>query len=653
MFRPSRMAKVNVLVFSRYLGELTQRLGESGVIHLVNAADESRQKLLRKLDTGNDVRSITQMITRCDVLLDALGIELNDAPPASAPTLSQDEISELFEKIDRLYRQGADRVATLIARHTGLDQTSREVAGFPLQSLRVETLRNLSQLHIEAGSLDEESFVRARAALSEDAIFIQYPEEPGQVLVLTSRRRHFAVDDTLGKFGFKRIELPECLTSGTAAEKQAALRGELEELRREINQARLSIVALGEEYGGVLLAIRRQLRSLLTVREAQGMFGRARQLYCISGWVPMEALPRLQKLVDDTTAGTGIIEVSEADQALKEGTTDGSDVPVQLTDNTIVRPFRALVTNFGMPNYRELDPSFFVGITFLIMFGYMFGDLGQGAVLALTGTCVFLRKSFSRTIRDYGLLLLFCGISAMFFGLLYGSVFGNEELLKPLWVSPSPLHSDIPKLLISAVGIGVVFLSVSLIINIINHFRIRKFYDGTMDKCGFVGLFFYWACLFAAGRMVFTGSVSGWNLLLIAAPLLLIFLKGPIYNLIHHRSVGNEEDSAFNVLLEGVIEIMETLTGYLSGTISFVRVGAYAISHAALCLAIYSIMNMFNDLPGGTVVKLLISIGGNIIIIAFEGMVAAIQCIRLEYYELFSRYFQGGGVPYQPFKIKE
>ncbi|MBO7740921.1 MAG: hypothetical protein J6S21_00040, partial [Victivallales bacterium] len=344
---------------------------------------------------------------------------------------------------------------------------------------------------------------------------------------------------------------------------------------------------------------------------------------------------------------------SSADEVMAESGGDASQVPVQLSDNAFIRPFRSLVTSFAMPNYRELDPSFFVGITFLIMFGYMFGDVGQGAVLAGAGLFLRLRRSLPQNLRDYGFMLIGCGISAMIFGVLYGSVFGYEELIPHLWVSPSPLHSGIPQLLATSVGIGVIFLSVSLIINIINHYRVKQYLEGSLDKCGLVGLIFYWACLGAAAQVVLTGSISGWTALFIVIPLVLIFLGHPIINLVKHRSIAAHGDSVSNVIINSMIEILETFTGYLSGTFSFVRVGAYAISHAALCLAVYSIMNMLSDVPGGIVLQILVAVIGNIFVIGFEGMVAAIQCVRLEYYELFSRFFRGGGIAYKPFKIRK
>lgn len=653
MFQPDRMSKVNILVFSRYLGALTEALGRSGLIHLVSACQQEGAKMLKRLDVDNDLRSVENSLARCRVLLEALGVEESDVAPVMKH-ISRDETGELFETIDHRYREYADRIAGLISQQGELQRDSQRLSAMPFQDLEGAPLRSLSQLCVLAGTMSEENFLRARQTLSGSAVFVQSQAEPQQLLVLTTRRRHFAVADMLGKFGFRKFDFPAEVEAGTIADKRAQMESRMDELRRELNRVRLAVVQLGEEYGGVLLAIRRQLESLVAVRRAQGYFGQARQLYCICGWLPAAALPKLQQIVDDETGGTAVIE--DVTGLCTQEELDSA--PVQFSRNALVRPFQALVANFGIPNYRELDPSVFVGITFVIMFGYMFGDVGQGAVLLAAGALMKCRRSLGEQVRDYGLLLVFCGISAIFFGFLYGSVFGFEGLFRPLWLSP--LHSgDIPRLLLTAVGIGVLFLSVSLLINVVNHFRARRYFDGVFDQYGVLGILFYWLCIGTACSVMFTRTVHGWQIGLIAAPLALLFLRVPIRMLLRRFRRGRDgsggasgNEGWLNILLEAAITVMETLTGCLSGTVSFVRVGAFAISHAALCMAVFTIMQLVGSLPGGSLFKVLTAIGGNVLVICFEGMVAAIQCVRLEYYEMFARYFQGGGKPYHPFKLK-
>jgi len=87
--------------------------------------------------------------------------------------------------------------------------------------------------------------------------------------------------------------------------------------------------------------------------------------------------------------------------------------------------------------------------------------------------------------------------------------------------------------------------------------------------------------------------------------------------------------------------------------VSFIRIGAFAISHAALCYAIFTIVNMLKNVPGSTLWQILVIIFVNLLVICFEGMVDLIQGVRLEYYELFGKFFGGGGTEYKPFDLKE
>ena len=417
------------------------------------------------------------------------------------------------------------------------------------------------------------------------------------------------------------------------------------------------LLKLKEEHGGELLAIRSQLNTLLSMDEAQKHFGKTAKLSCISGWAPKTEVDGIRQIVDEATNGTGIVEVIEAedDALVKAGV---ESVPVKFQNGPLLRPFQMLISNFGMPRYNELDPTIFVGITFVLMFGFMFGDIGQGLVLLLVGLFMkFSKKKLDETIRDAGVLLSFCGLSAIVFGFFYGSIFGYEHLIHHLWVNPlkmdiaeGSLLSDIHRLLLTAIGMGVVFTSVAIIINIINHFMTKHVYEGIFDKFGLIGLIFYWSALATGLWMVIKGSIATWQIVLIVTPLVLLFIKEPLHNLLHKHGLFHGE-SPFGILLEGVLDLMETFTGYMSGTVSFIRVGAFAISHAALCMAVFLIVGMLSKLPLSSLWQAIIIIVGNVIVIAFEGMVAGIQCIRLEYYELFGKYFSSEGVEYKPFSL--
>jgi V/A-type H+-transporting ATPase subunit I len=651
MFTPAKMCKVNILVLQKHLNSITSSLGDSGMVHLVNAVDQSQDNLLNAIDIKQNTAALQNMLNRCRLLIDALGIE-SDARVPDIGELEREEIDALLTRVYERYQEQDQVIAKLLQETDSISQENLRLTEFPLQNIRLAALRNLSHFYMVTGKMHMDAFLRARQVLDGQALFVRSEDNSGKVLVLSSRRNRWMVEEDLQKLGFVKLEAPEDV-QGEVAEKRHELEDEIDVLRSKLNAARLAVLRLGERYGGLLLAIKRQLNSYLAVQQAQGMFGRLNHLCCVTGWVPKENLEDLRKIVSRATDGVGIVEAIDAnDDALVKAGLDS--VPVKFSSNALERPFQMLVTNFAIPNYHELDPSFFVGLTFVIMFGYMFGDVGQGAVLGLLGLYLrFSRRNFKLALRDTGTLLSLCGLSAVFFGFCYGSFFGyeNHEFFEPLWLGPMQ-QRDIPQLLLTAVGMGVVFISIAVLINVLNHFLARRYFEGTFDKFGLLGICFYWGMLGVGINVAITRSLALWQLLFVAVPLLLLFLKEPLHNLFHHHNPFYQS-SFLNVVLEGGIELMETMTGYLSGTVSFVRVGAFAISHAALCLAVFAIVGMLKEQTLGGVMSIIVAVLGNLLIIVFEGMVAAIQCVRLEYYELFSRFFQGGGVAYQPFRIKE
>lgn len=658
MFRPVRMAKVNILLLSKHVTEITRILGQRGLVHLVDAVNQSNDRLLKGVEQERNEKTVYNLLSRCERLMEGLGVDASAVVPPKEGDMALEDMSALVTRIYSRYREQEGAIDRLLKDSGALNKERSVIASFPLQQVSLDALRNLSHFYMVTGRLASSVIPRASMDLGDRAVIVQADGKEGNVLVLSSSKNRWAVKDELSKFGFTEVEAPESI-SGSAESATRQMDDELANLRNELEECRLNVLKLSEEYGGVLLVMRSQLKGLIAVQQAQKHFGRVAQLYCISGWTPDTEVATVKDIVNETTGGTGVVEVIEAenDALVKAGI---ENVPVKFTGGALLRPFQMLVSNFGLPRYSELDPTVFVGITFVLLFGFMFGDIGQGLVLALIGLWLRLtKKKLDQSLKDGGILLMSCGICSMVFGFCYGSFFGyeNHELLKPLWLSPLN-QKDIGKLLLTAVGIGIIFSSVAITINIINHFIAKKYFEGVFDRFGVLGLLFYWFALGTGIWVVKTKTFPIWAGVLIMAPLVLLFLRGPLRHYVFKQKGkhGEEEDeSLFNMLLEACIELMETFTGYISGTVSFVRVGAFAISHAALCLAIFSIVNMIHtmNVPGGPVVSAIVIIFGNIMVIAFEGMVAMIQGVRLEYYELFGKYFSGGGVAYSPFQIED
>jgi len=389
---------------------------------------------------------------------------------------------------------------------------------------------------------------------------------------------------------------------------------------------------------------------------AEQNFPRTESSLLLTGWLPSADVPALEQRLHELTRGCIIFGATPAEALPAE------EIPVLLRPPRWLRPFALLVSAYGLPRYRELEPTLFVAVSYLLMFGMMFGDVGHGLTFACGGLAIWWRSRRPQ-LRDIALLLLFCGLSSMVFGALYGSYFGLPGLKQyALW--HDPLEGNPLGFMSTAIAIGFVLMSLGLVLNVINHFRRGQFLRGCLDKFGLAGILFYWGALalllkYAAIRARGLGALA--VLIFIVIPLLGWTLKEPLEFLRRRRSApppapahqtrtADPAGSLAGSFLESLVEVFEGLMSYLSNTVSFVRLAAYAMSHSALLLAAFIMAEQVRHVPAaGGLLGALVIILGNLVAIILEGIIAAVQALRLEYYEFFSKFYSGNGQPFQPF----
>ena len=286
--------------------------------------------------------------------------------------------------------------------------------------------------------------------------------------------------------------------------------------------------------------------------------------------------------------------------------------PLILRHRRWVQPFETFVRALGMPAGRDADPTVILAVAVPLLFGYMFGDVGHGLVFLLLGLALMRRWPLAR-------LLVWGGASAMVFGLLYGSIFTNETLIPPLWLHP--LNHPVT-LLAGSLVIGVVLLGLGLLLNALQAWWDRDTRPlGWLAEAGFIGLY--------AGILgAFFLPALGWLAVLgLVTMLLTAALGGGL------KAVGH---------LAG--ELIERVFQLLVNTLSFVRVGAFALAHAGLAAAVTSLAEATTALWATALILVL----GNLLILAIEGLVVSIQTTRLILFEFFVRFLKGGGRPFQP-----
>ncbi|MBC3889628.1 ATPase [Acetobacterium paludosum] len=316
--------------------------------------------------------------------------------------------------------------------------------------------------------------------------------------------------------------------------------------------------------------------------------------------------------------------------------------PTKLKNNWFFSPFEALVKMYGIPSFDELDPTPFLSITYMFCFGFMFGDIGQGFILSVVGF-IMGKKGV-----ELGKVLLRLGLCSVFFGFMYGSVFGFEEIIKPVWIRP---FDEINTMLMTAVIIGMMMLLVAYIYSIINKLKKKEIKEGVFGKDGICGLILYSSLLGLLGLNTGIFKQSGlFNLILIGIAILMVvivLIREPLSNyLFKSKQLYQEEVSEYYV--ESGFEIFEMLLGMLSNTLSFIRIGAFALTHVGLFMAFQTLAVMVQN----GVMSVGILIFANIFIIALEGLIVSIQALRLQFYELFSKYYTGDGIEFKPIDLE-
>lgn len=349
--------------------------------------------------------------------------------------------------------------------------------------------------------------------------------------------------------------------------------------------------------------------------------------FYFSGWVSKKDRAALEKIA--AQYDNMIVMFTDPDAANKP--------PTKMKNNWVFRPFETLVKMYGVPAYNELDPTPFLSITYLFCFGYMFGDVGQGLVLLLAGYI------FGKRGVELGHVIARMACSSIIFGFIYGSIFGNESILPTLWVRP---FENINTVLLTAVVLGVVMLFIAYLYSIINKLRAGDIKEGLFGKNGIAGFVLYISILLCA--LCATGITPGGSAftpflaVLAVALVILVLLREPIANTIRKRKLY--DTSAGDYYVESGFELFEMLLAMLSNTLSFIRVGAFALTHVGLFMAFETLATMVGGGFGGVIVLII----GNVLIIVLEGLIDFIQCLRLQFYELFSKYYTGDGEEFVP-----
>jgi len=436
---------------------------------------------------------------------------------------------------------------------------------------------------------------------------------------------------------FERIFIP-AEYQGTPEEAYASISAKKVDLLNQIKDVSDQIKEKLNSMADELLLAHETLRAFAKNHEVRKLAactknkGKDQFYFILCGWITAD---KVKDFLSDIEGDSYVYCLSEDTPA---GLT--TKTPTKLKNIKLFRPFEMFIKMYGLPAYNEIDPTSFVAITYSLIFGIMFGDVGQGICLVIGGVLLFKFKKM-----NLAAIIASAGIFSTIFGFMYGSLFGFEDVIPHLWLSPM---QNVMTVLFTAVAFGVVLIFIAMILNIINGIKAKDVEKIYFDTNGIAGLIFYIAAI-ACVALAFTGKALPATIVLLvffAIPLLIIFFREPLTHLIEKKSKIFPDNKGM-FFLESFFELFEILLSYVTNTISFLRVGAFAMSHAAMMGVVLLLAHAETSSP-----NLFVLILGNVLVAAMEGLIVGIQVLRLEYYEMFSRFYKGDGKEFKPYKNK-
>ena len=579
-------------------------------------------KRLRPLDADNPA---APLLRQADSLLERLGMtpDYRAYPEEFTLEYCAHQMGQLGERLDELDRQ-ADQLRQEAAddRHF-IQQLER----FSSINVDLESLRQLRHMVFRFGNMPEESYRSFREALEkrEDCFFFPTKVEDGQVYgcYFALRRQEEVVDALFASMHFVQVPLSQ-RAEGTAEKAIEALAQEAEADDLSVECIAQQVQELAREEGEGLLMLRSWLCRENQVMDLRRYAARSQKTFCIMGWVPQDGWAEFEAQLEGFGGLDYVVDAPEE---------TGVVPPSKLKTTSLGKIFEPFLKMYGLPNYNEYDPSTFMAVTYCLFFGIMFGDVGQGALLVACGLFMGMARGLW-----LGQIIACCGVSSTVFGFVYGSVFGFEDIIHGFKI----LEGDnVVYLLLASLGLGVAMIGYAMLMNICNGIRQRNFDKIFFGPNGLAGMVFYFG-LIAAAVLALLDVVNLFQpvyvMLVLVLPLVVILFREPLTKL----AQGDKQwkpASMGELLIGGFFELFETLLSFLTNTLSFLRVGAYAITHVALMLVVHALAGSGN---------LAVLVVGNLFVMGMESVMVCIQVLRLEFYEMFGRFYQNGGREFRP-----
>ncbi|UCD96122.1 MAG: hypothetical protein JSV35_06405 [Candidatus Bathyarchaeota archaeon] len=647
------MRKLKAVLLKDHVDGVVRSLGEAGIVQFVDngARSEEWEEMLVPHKVSPEISEKgSQLLTKIERFLEALEVEVRFERKVKTP-ITREPMEEVLRKVEQqleeLPVEALTKCSTLSARIDSLLETlgaeSEEVEEKPI-TLEKPIEDSLTEIESQVAEIEKELDLITRETpnilISRiQTLRVQENVDPRRRLdqkLVKEIRKPFKRQRQLLELRKLVKEIEEFFLNQLLTQRKIVL-----EVRKKIEKdVQISDVKRR------LLHLREIVVKEKQVEEEQRKFVESDKTVYLEAWVPEDDVKEATREIEIVTEGNSVVTVEPASKEEK------APIVLKPAPNYIAA-FQKLVCTFGYPSCGDLNPARILAITFPILFGIMFADVGQGAIFILLGIILFFarRKIDMEKVGDIfrylfisSEMFVFLGISAMFFGFIFGEFFGPSGVIHPISlgrIGPFYIGGFEPteepmKMLRFAILVGTIHLGIGMTLRFINEIRHQHY------KLAPIPIFWMWLMFGGLFNWAYWGGISNISRWFSDGSLMLIgLIVLPLVLILAFTSITEG-------FMEGVGFSVEVFAETLSHSMSYSRLMALGLIHSAmnyLFLVLGGVTHghfPLNSIP-------LIAVG-TILVMIIEGLVVFVHTLRLHWVEWFSKFHAGEGIPFKPFK---
>lgn len=650
-----KVKKVNIFTHLELKDKIVEELQKTGCIQIIDVTSKLKMPGLLDFNAINNTDSISAL-PEVKYCIDFLS-NFKDKPKKSDKSLVTSDNVYDYKKLSSLYfqydykniyekcKELDEDLKNLKNRENHIKNIQEQLEEWKQLDLKVEELEGTKNTKIIVGNLPSKDFVSCLEKIKKigkeiEIIKISENKKQCKITILSISEYYTSIKKILSKYNIDYFKVPL-----EFSETPLNILGDISKELKNIEEKRKTIYDVSKKLYRENLSLYLAfdyLSILKSKKDIERYIKQTKKVIIIEGWILKKNQNELKNILYKKYKELEIVfgDPKESD-----------DIPVALKNNEFVEPFESVTELYGIPKYKEFDPTPLFAPFYFIFFGMCLSDAGYGLIIAALSYWALKKYKFEGMVKKFFGLFFLGGLSTFIMGAVMGSWMGdtlnylpeNMLFIRAFLIDKisllDPIKNPMPLLLIS-LSLGVIQIYTGFIIKFISNIKEGKIKTGLMDQGSWLLLISGLLLYIIANTIDSLAAYESITIYIIWAGLLSVVIT--------------QGRSNKNIILKaaGGILSLYNLIGYFSDILSYSRLFALGLSTAVLAVVVNTFVMLFKDIPIiGIVVAALIFIIGHLFNMLIAGMGAFIHSTRLQYVEFFTKFYEGGGTPFKPFRV--